>query len=226
MPFIRGGTFKRIIRKRMETTEIGIEWRDVPSIKHVQASRCGKIRTMDKTIFPKGGFIKVKRWKGRLLRDFNNGHGYRYITLSYPVRANYYVHRIIAETWCDNPNQYNEINHKDFNRKNNHADNLEWVSRKENMQHNVDHDRVSYGEKSGTNKLKETQILEILNHFKENPTANKTNVANKYGIGDPTIHKILFGKRWTRLYNKWLSDNSIDRVEFAKSVRRWNHSVA
>jgi hypothetical protein len=209
----------------METIENGIVWRDVPSLKHVEASRCGMIRTKDRAIFPSAGSLPTRQWKGRILRDFDNGHGYRYFTLSYPFRANYYVHRVIAETWCDNPHQYNEINHKDFNRRNNHADNLEWVSRAENMQHNVVNDRVSHGERSGTNKLLERDIISILNEFVKKPTLNKSHLAKRYGVMDTTIHKIVFGKRWTRVYKKWLSDYGIDRVEFSKSVRRWNKVI-
>lgn len=38
------------------------------------------------------------------------------------------IHRLIAETFLDNPNNYNCINHKDKNKLNNNVENLEWCS--------------------------------------------------------------------------------------------------
>lgn len=36
-----------------------------------------------------------------------------------------YVHRIVAKAFVENPNNYNCVNHKDENKANNNADNLE-----------------------------------------------------------------------------------------------------
>ena len=49
----------------------------------------------------------------------------------------YYVHRIVAEAWMPNPNDYPQINHIDGNPSNNHVSNIEWCTAKHNMQHAV-----------------------------------------------------------------------------------------
>ena len=46
-----------------------------------------------------------------------------------------YVHRLVAEAFLENPNQRKEVNHKDGNKQNNSASNLEWATRSENMSH-------------------------------------------------------------------------------------------
>jgi hypothetical protein len=46
-----------------------------------------------------------------------------------------YLHRCIAEKFIDNPNDYNDVNHKDGNKHNNSVDNLEWCSRSHNIKH-------------------------------------------------------------------------------------------
>lgn len=46
------------------------------------------------------------------------------------------VHRVVAETWINRKSQgLSQVNHKDGDKKNNHADNLEWTTPKENTLH-------------------------------------------------------------------------------------------
>lgn len=57
------------------------------------------------------------------------------------------VHRLIALTFIDNPNNYPWINHKDEDRSNNSVDNLEWCTPKYNanygtrIQRQIEHQR-------------------------------------------------------------------------------------
>jgi len=49
---------------------------------------------------------------------------------------NYFIHRLVAEYFLDEPNFINaEVNHVDGNPFNNHVDNLEWCTHEENMYH-------------------------------------------------------------------------------------------
>lgn len=43
------------------------------------------------------------------------------------------IHRLVAETFIENPNNYTVINHKDCNKKNNNVNNLEWCTQKHNV---------------------------------------------------------------------------------------------
>ena len=44
----------------------------------------------------------------------------------------YYVHRLVAETFIDNPDNCETVNHIDENKENNCVDNLEWMTHSEN----------------------------------------------------------------------------------------------
>ena len=73
---------------------------------------------------------------GRLKSAFDNGRGYQALLLnkdgSYKQT---YVHRLVAEAFIPNPRGKKEVNHKDGNKKNNCAENLEWVTSSENKIH-------------------------------------------------------------------------------------------
>lgn len=57
-------------------------------------------------------------------------------------RYDRYVHRLVAEYYIENPNSKNVVNHLDSNRSNNHFENLEWVTTKENIEHAMNKGRL------------------------------------------------------------------------------------
>lgn len=63
-------------------------------------------------------------------------HGYLVYRLSKEGKKyQFYAHRLVAETFIDNPNDFNIVNHKDGNKLNNCVENLEWCSQSDNMRH-------------------------------------------------------------------------------------------
>lgn len=60
-------------------------------------------------------------------------------------RREYRVHRLVAEAFLENSNNLPQVNHKDFNTRNNYLENLEWCTNKENAEHSIKNNRSGFG---------------------------------------------------------------------------------
>lgn len=65
-----------------------------------------------------------------VLTKYKNSSGYYRVMLLSPlkVKHNEFIHRLVAETFIPNPNNYKYVNHKDENKNNNAVQNLEWCT--------------------------------------------------------------------------------------------------
>lgn len=101
-------------------------WKDIPDYEGLyQVSNGGQVRSLDRTVYnPKG---ETKKIKGKIIAQHLVGHGYRHLVLSKGGKIKgYLVHRLVAQAFVSNPHGFNQVNHKDENKLNNCADNLEW----------------------------------------------------------------------------------------------------
>ena len=105
-------------------------WQDIPEWEWYQACPEGHIRRNPK-------FLKNVRKKnvGKFRVPLvNKKTGYTATRLSRKGEAkSIAIHRIIGEMFVPNPNGYKELDHIDRDKQNNRADNLRWVTRRENM---------------------------------------------------------------------------------------------
>lgn len=77
-----------------------------------------------------------------LLKPFLASTGYPTITLSkHNKQKNESVHRLVAEAFCVRKNGENFVNHKDCDKTNNAAENLEWCTNAQNIKHAYDNGR-------------------------------------------------------------------------------------
>lgn len=75
----------------------------------------------------------------KFLKQGRSHNGYAKIELNVNGKAyQYRVHRLVAMTYIENPNNYEEVNHIDFNILNNTVENLEWCSHYQNIRHSYD----------------------------------------------------------------------------------------
>lgn len=95
------------------------------------------------------------------------------------------VHRIVAEAWIPNPMNKREVNHIDANRFNNSVENLEWVTREENVRHAIDN-----GLRARKSKVDKQEVCIFA---KSNSHLTQRQIANKFNVSQSLVSLILRG---------------------------------
>lgn len=106
-----------------------------------------------------------------------------------------FVHRLVAEKYLSNPNNYSQVNHKDGNKENNLVENLEWVNNLQNRIHATKNNLIVYGEKCPWAKLTENEVREI----RKDKNMSNSSLAKKYNVSRSTIRDIKMNKTWKRV---------------------------
>ena len=119
------------------------EWRDVVGFEgKYQVSNHGRVRNIK--------FIGRPRSKHqhRILTQKENRYGYLVVHLSCGKKDFYpTVHKLVAEAFIENPDCLPQVNHKDENKKNNDASNLEWCTALYNSQYGTGQERAQNAKK-------------------------------------------------------------------------------
>lgn len=123
----------------MEQDEI---WKDVVSYEgKYMVSNKGRVKSLNTIVeFPynRGG-LRIFRGQIRKLRL--NGSGYLQLNLSKSSKKKgHLVHRLVASSFIPNPEGKAEVNHLDYNPLNNNVENLNWMTRQENITYS--HERI------------------------------------------------------------------------------------
>lgn len=98
-----------------------------------QVSNFGRIKSLKREITQTNGFkytIKEKE-----LKQSKNNNGYMAITLNNFDKKRFSVHRLVGESFIDNPENKEQINHINGVKTDNRVENLEWVTKSENQIH-------------------------------------------------------------------------------------------
>ena len=120
------------------------------------------------------------------------------------------IHRLVAGAFIPNPDGLEEVNHKDCDRTNNRADNLEWVSRVGNIAHSISAGRnIALANPNKIRKLTPEAVAIIRAEYREgtggsNP-GNALELAERFGVERGTIYKVAKGL--TKIYEPMPQSN-------------------
>lgn len=108
--------------KMIKTGDVQEIWKKIPeSDKFYEISNLGRVRNGDtkRILTPrptKTGYLRV---------HISVGNG----------RKDFYIHRLVAEAFCNHPTGCDVVNHLDNDPSNNAATNLEWITQRQNVEY-------------------------------------------------------------------------------------------
>lgn len=179
------------MNKKSKNTEV---WKPVRGLEnYIAVSNHGRVLSKARPVSYPNGLKKTKEDKILTPRK-TRGYFYVRVLISdgeFRFSRNIAVHRLVAQEFCANRLGFNEVNHKDGNKENNHASNLEWVSRSENILHAVS--MGLRGKPTGNRKFSEEQIAKVFELRKQQYRHKE--IAEELGMGVSTVTHILLGSR-------------------------------
>ena len=174
------------------------EWKEIRDYEGLyQVRNTGKIKSLNyrhtgrekimKHSVNKIGYLIVKLYKNRKFKSF-------------------IVHRLVAEAFIPNPNNYPCVNHKNEIKDDNRAENLEWCDAKYNNNFGTRKERVAEKTTNGKCSKSVLQIDKTTNEvIAEFPSINE--VQRQLGISH--ISECCLGKRNTAGGFKWKYKESV-----------------
>lgn len=160
-----------------------------------------------------GKVLSLHYMKGNKKKEFSpkkNKKGYLWVELRNHGKAQHcLIHRLVAEAFLENPNNYSDVNHKDENPQNNNVSNLEWGTHKYNVHYSMKRhpERVnSYGNRGNARKPYRNS-RKIIQYSLEGKYicefANVSTIAREKGYHASNITKCCNKTRKTAYGYKW-----------------------
>lgn len=111
-------------------------WKDIEGFENCyQVSNLGNVKSLNRNIQQGNRVVKLK---GRLLKFNKVGNTYKtnpYLAVSLGKKNPKLVHILVALHFVENPDNLDQINHKNLNKSDNFYENLEWSTQLENIIH-------------------------------------------------------------------------------------------
>lgn len=198
------------------------EWKGVKGYEGIyEVSTYGQIKSLDRMIFNKNK--KYQKANGTLLKFKKTKEGYYSCVLYNNERKKAYllVHRVVAQNFISKTEEQIQVNHKNGVKTDNRVENLEWVTRKENIDHSIENGLTKIGSDSTSSKLKDNQVLEIRELF-SSQKYSYSELGRMFNVDGAGIGRIIRGETWKHLpvkeYNFDIDAMPRKRREYVKKA--------
>lgn len=131
-------------------------WKDIKGFEgYYQISSYGRVKSFKK--YKNGYILSNKNCKGKY---------FSLVLSANEKKKSTRIHRLVAEAFIPNPNNYPCVNHKDLNKQNNCIDNLEWCTYQYNVRHSIANNPKAIS--AMTNYNKKIRPLKIYQYSMDN----------------------------------------------------------
>ena len=133
------------------------------------------------------GRVRSTSYKGKkILKPAITKNGYLNVIFCINQKKEHkFVHRLVAEAFIPNINNYSTVNHKDEDKLNNYVENLEWLSVEDNNRY------------SNSKMLTKQKVLQIPSLIDQVYT--QLDIAKYFNVSRRAIQSILRGEHWKDL---------------------------
>jgi hypothetical protein len=166
-----------------------IEFGEVENPPHYEVSNYGRLRSYQ------GEEKEGKIIKGSVIQGYRSLN----IRLSGGKTINRYVHKLVADLFVNKSSEdCKYVIHLDFDKQNNRADNLKWVTKDQMVEHNRENPAVinrQIPKRTSNYKLTETKVRMIKKLLKSDKSRLKM-IAKQFGITHTQLNRIRSGENW------------------------------
>lgn len=166
-------------------------WKPIQNYESIyEVSNLGNVKSLDRIVKYKDG--RQCFCKGKILKPSVDINGYLYAVLSKNgISTNVKIHRLVAQAFIPNSESYPFINHKDEDKTNNCADNLEWCTTKYNNNYGTHNKKLSTS-KTLNNILQFSLDGQFIKEW-----LNPREVERELNIDNASIYRVLNNKQHT-----------------------------
>lgn len=181
-------------------------WKDIEGFEGLyQISSLGNVKTL--SYGPKN--VRQLSNKSKILKQSLSSSGYLHVQLYKQGKSKTIMtHILVAKAFVDNPSNKREVNHIDGNKSNNNMNNLEWVTRSENLSHAI---KLGLRKPPMLNKKgKDNKNRKPVIQYSKDGELIKTwdsiaDAARYYGTTISAISSCTHGRKKTCVNYKWVS---------------------
>lgn len=192
-------------------------WKDVVGFEqYYEVSNMGNVRSKERIQAFPFDETKIGIVKSKMMKQTPNSRGYYRVSLSDRKKTKqFFVHRLVAQAFVENPQNLPVVNHLDFDYTNNRAENLEWTTNKGNMEYSAKRGRFIHTEEWSM-KIKKTldmvmgkSVIGINIKTGESIRFNALNDCKKYGFQPSCVSNCCNGKRQNHKGFTWRFANAL-----------------
>lgn len=170
-------------------------FKEIPNYEGLyEISNYGNVRSIKRPVFVNG--IQKRTTGDKLMKPYKMPNGYLHVSLTKDrICSSLRIHRLVCDAFLPSDEYKPDVNHKDGNKENNHLENLERVSRSENMLHAIQNNLTSaFGNSHPRAILTAEKVREIRKRYSEGE--RQADLARAFHTSDRNIWEIVKNRTW------------------------------
>lgn len=158
------------------------QWKSISGYENYRVSNLGNCKSGDNVLVNKMDTV-----------------GYLIICVSKKSKSKTFrIHRLVATAFIPNPENKPQVNHKNGVKTDNRVDNLEWVTRSENINHAFKNGLINLkGERHSATKVNNEGVLKI--RALANSGTPQSDIATMFKISHVQVYRIVNKINWSHI---------------------------